>query len=221
MSSLRKNLSKAIAVGSLGSFTSFAITITTGNLSGVDNVVSNNGSLIHSGALIQGDFNPPNGYIVDFVSSGGNLLGSGGQSNIKGDVGNDPFSNLKFYLENNATFTKADLNPDAIDTGHVDGTITFTVKYFDAANAPQSLVSSALLFSWNGENRYGISADGSERISSIEFNTSRGTVDVKQVRIGGFADALPPEGTLPDGGATVLLLGSGMTALAFLRRKLS
>jgi len=32
---------------------------------------------------------------------------------------------------------------------------------------------------------------------------------------------VPPEGTLPDGGATMVLLGGGISALALLRRKLS
>jgi hypothetical protein len=61
------------------------ITITTGNPGnqGTDNVLFNNGALLHSGLLVQGDFNGSGtGFIVDFTSASGsgNLGVSGGQA---------------------------------------------------------------------------------------------------------------------------------------------
>ncbi len=75
----------------------------------------NNASLIHSGTLVQGDFNGVGaGFIVDFTSTSGsgNLGVSGGQAVLVGGTGNSPFSNATVKLENNATFTKLILNID-------------------------------------------------------------------------------------------------------------
>jgi hypothetical protein len=78
--------SAAFAIMALASSTAWAdpITITTGNPGNqnTDNVLFNNGSLVHSGTLVQGDFNGAGaGFIVDFTSASGNgnLGVSGGQ----------------------------------------------------------------------------------------------------------------------------------------------
>ena len=68
--------SVAFAVMVVASSTAWAdpITITTGNPDNqnTDNVLFNNGSLVHSGALVQGDFNGSGaGFIVDFTSASG------------------------------------------------------------------------------------------------------------------------------------------------------
>ncbi|HEU4435361.1 MAG TPA: hypothetical protein VFR51_18395, partial [Pyrinomonadaceae bacterium] len=91
------------------------ITITVGNPGnqGTDNVLFNNGSLIHAGTLVQGDFNGSGaGFIVDFTStSGDHTLGvSGGQAVLVGGAGNTPFTNVTVQLENGATFQKLILN---------------------------------------------------------------------------------------------------------------
>src|SRR5918994_5885918 len=75
------------------------ITITVGNPNNqnTDNVLFNNGSLVHSGLLVQGDFNGAGaGFIVDFTSASGNgnLGVSGGQGVIRGGKGKMPFSNV-------------------------------------------------------------------------------------------------------------------------------
>src|SRR5574338_1584060 len=93
------------------------ITITTGNPgnTGTDNVLFNNGALVHAGTLVQGDFNGSGaGFIVDFTSASGsgNLGVSGGQAVLVGGTGNTPFSNATVQLENGATFTKLILNID-------------------------------------------------------------------------------------------------------------
>src|ERR1041384_8729079 len=81
------------------------ITITVGNPNNqnTDNVLFNNGSLVHSGTLVQGDFNGSGaGFIVDFTSASGtgNLGVSGGQAVLVGGAGNTPFTNATIQLEN-------------------------------------------------------------------------------------------------------------------------
>jgi hypothetical protein len=78
--------SAAFAIMALASSNAWAdpITITVGNPGNqdTDNVLFNNGSLVHSGTLVQGDFNGSGaGFIVDFTSASGNgnLGVSGGQ----------------------------------------------------------------------------------------------------------------------------------------------
>ena len=69
---------------------------------GTDNVLFNNASLIHSGLLVQGDFNGAGaGFIVDFTSASGNgnLGVSGGQAVLVGGTGNTPYSNVTVQLE--------------------------------------------------------------------------------------------------------------------------
>src|ERR1043165_10244361 len=89
----------AFAIMTLASATAWAdpITITTGNPGNqnTDNVLFNNGSLLHSGTLVQGDFNGIGaGFIVDFrsASGSGNLGVSGGQAVLVGGSGNVPVS---------------------------------------------------------------------------------------------------------------------------------
>ena len=87
--------SAAFAIMVMASSTAWAdpITITTGNPNNqnTDNVLFNNGSLSHSGTLVQGDFNGAGaGFIVDFTSASGNgnLGVSGGQAVLVGGTGN-------------------------------------------------------------------------------------------------------------------------------------
>jgi VPDSG-CTERM motif len=60
----------------------------------------------------------------------------------------------------------------------------------------------------------GLTAADSITGLKISFGTGQGAESV-------VIDIFPPEGTVPDGGGTMLLLGGGLSALAFLRRKLS
>ena len=148
----------ALVVIALGSATVLAdpITITPGNAGGngtTDNVLFNDGSLSHSGLLVQGNFSGSgSGFIIDFTSSSGNqlLLGSGGQATLTGMAGNDPFTSLTFGLEN-ATFTSAILNIDSLGSGNV----TFTVNYLNAAGSPSMQVFSV---DANGQNFFHIDA---------------------------------------------------------------
>lgn len=195
-----------------------AITITAGNPgnAGTDNVLFNDGSLPHSGSLVQGNFSGSGaGFVVNFTSASGNnqIQGSGGQATITGLTGNSPFTSLTFGLTSGATFTKAILNPDAI----ADGTINFAVNYLNPAG--QTLNQSFAL-SGNGQNFFGIEAAGTERITSVTFSTgaANGFSDASQFRLGGFV--APPATNVPDSGNSLALLGAGLLALGLVRRRM-
>src|SRR4029434_10205740 len=116
------------------------ITITVGNPGNqnTDNVLFNNAGLIHSGLLVQGDFNGAGaGFIVDFTSASGNgnLGVSGGQAVLVGGAGNLPFSNVTVQLENGATFTKLILNIDVTNGFPPPTSVHFTGHYTSEAGA--------------------------------------------------------------------------------------
>src|SRR3569832_2681323 len=128
--------SAAFVIMAVASSTVWAdpIAITTGNPcnQNTDNVLFNNGSLVHSGTLVQGDFNGSGaGFIVDFTSTSGtgNLGVSGGQAVLVGGTGNTPFTNTTMQLENGATFQKLILNIDVTNGLQPPTQVQFTVNY--------------------------------------------------------------------------------------------
>src|SRR6185369_5535253 len=154
--------SAAFAIMVIASSSAMAdpITITVGNPGNqnTDNVLFNNGSLIHSGTLVQGDFNGSGaGFIVDFTSASGNgnLGVSGGQAVLIGGSGNSPFSNATVQLENGATFTKLILNIDVTNTLQFPTSVQFTVNYTLAGG---QVFNQVFTVDTNGQNFFGIEA---------------------------------------------------------------
>jgi hypothetical protein len=214
--------SAAFAIMVMASSTAWAdpIVITVGNPNNqnTDNVLFNNGSLVHSGTLVQGDFNGSGtGFIVDFTSASGsgNLGVSGGQAVLVGGTGNTPFSNTTVQLENGATFTKLIFNIDVTAGLPPPTQVQFTVNYTLAGG---QVFSQVFAVDTNGQNFFGIEAFEGAVINSVTIQGLGGTTfqDINQWRLGGFSTP----NSVPEP-ASLFLLGSGLVGTAgALRRRL-
>ena len=205
----RPTLLSLLAISFLLPTISWAITFQLGNnpQPGEENVLLNNGA---TGMLVTGITNQT-GFVVNFTSTQVLSEPSSGQARIEATNNGSQvaLADVSFSLANGGTFE------DAIFNMFIGGTIG------SPSNATITAVADDGTFQFttalgNGSNFLTIFATGGEVINSISIDASSGFTDLRPVRLSG---ATAPS-AVPDTGSTLALLGSGVSALALLRRKL-
>ena len=181
-----------------------------------DNVLFNNGD--QTGTTVIGS--TQNGANVAFSGTtfgGGNVLfASGGQANISGDFDlgtpepNDTLqlTSLTFGLQNGDLFNDVELNL----FGASDGALADFVLTDDGGQ----VFNFANVALGNGENRFGFAAVLGQRISSLSFVLTSGTInDVRQVRISPYAGG--GNGVPEPAAWAMMLAGFGLSGAALRR----
>lgn len=189
-----------------------AITIQTGNnpLTGSENVLFNEGTLIGSGTTVQGIL--PSDTLVTFTSTSALNTPSGGQARVAGTN----YTDLDISLDGN-TFTGLVLNLNVANAngGAPDtGTVSFTVNPTSGSAFTQDFeVSSA------GANFFTIFSDSTVDINSLMLQlTGVALIDVRQIRIA-ETEIGPPTPTPVPAPAALALLGLGLLGVGMVARR--
>ena len=135
---------------------------------------------------------------VDLTSS------SNGQARIEADSG--PLDSLRFFLTGGQSFGDVEFNLHKAATSTSSVTVTFL----------GSFGSETRTFDLgNGSNWISASADGGDSISAVLFDTNgSGVGDLRQVRLGSFAAAVPEPASW-----AMLIGGFGILGLATRRKR--
>lgn len=176
----------------------------------VDNVLY---QVNNTGTSVNGTLNTSAGNFIANFTSTTSLSTSGGQAHLTAESAGT-YTNLTFKLLNDATFTKLQLNPDAI--AGPNGSITFTVSYI----MPAGVINDATFtLNSNGNNFFTVLANQGALMTSVRWDSTIGVTDANQYRVGGAAG--PTQQRVPDGGTTIALLGVGLLGLGTTRKMFS
>jgi hypothetical protein len=194
----------AITLASAASARADIIVMTGVNNQGTDNVLLTDATDV---AVVEGTVNSGL-FGVNFTSSSGTGLlnaDASGQAVITPGTGNDPFTSIRFFLDDNATFTRAVFNLNSA----TDGSVLIRVT---GINIDGGVFQEIVEVDANGENFFTVDAINGQLMLSIEL-IAQGDVefeDLRQVRIGGTGVAEQP---VPEP-MTMLLFGTGLAGVA-------
>jgi hypothetical protein len=188
------------AVLSGAAFASADIVISAGpgDIPGDDNVLFNDSSLINTGTTVQGLTQNPS-LIVDFEGTEELTTPAAGQARI--EASDRSFNSLGVFLHDGGTYTSLIVNLNAL----ADGTVTFNI--FEPGGAQ---TTGTFDIDGPGENFFRIQAINGQLIERVNFTTTSGLLDVRQVRIGGQSPVPEP--------ASIAALSLGTLALIRRRR---
>jgi hypothetical protein len=210
----RRILAAAFVSAAALSFASAAqadIVVVSGvNNQGTDNVLLNSATDVLTVTGTVG----PNNLVVEFTStSGSGLLSANpnGQATVSGGTGNTPFSQLGFELAGGETFTRSVFN---INAGH-NGSVLIHVE---GVNINGGFFEDDFTVNANGQNFFTVTSINGQLMTEISLTAINGAnfEDVRQVRIGGFANV----GAVPEPSTwAMMILGfAGVGFLAYRRR---
>ena len=169
-----------------------------------------------------GAVQPPENVLADTSMTGTTVMGTTNQTNTLVSISSNE-ALTSTTSNGQARFIAAD--GSALDVGNIFLTSggTFTSAEFNLFNASADTGSVAITVNGvtqnfavgNGQNFFGFSATGGDTISSISFNTNgSGVQDLRQVRVGGIAAAVPEPGTW-----ALMLFGFGAVGVSMRRRR--
>ncbi len=197
----------------LGTSTAFAVTIGNGFVQVTDSGGGTGVNVLYNpnetGNSVNATINTGPGYMATFTSPS-TITTSGGQASLQPVVG-QTLRDLSFSLTGGNTFTTLILNPDVVN-GQDGGIITFFLTY----QMPMGTFNTAMFsLNANGQNFFTVEAINGAVLTTVRWTSTVDIADANQYRIDGIND---PSQTVPEGGATLMLLGASLGALAIGRR---